>query len=217
MPIELPEIPSAVLRALNQDLPKFAVAASRSSSEAAPASVVRPSITRAARTLSQSLQASLAQGAATEVGAPVTVLRLDELAAGKPLRQVKPRLWAQVLSANDSGHRAIAEIDQLAGTVTAVVEGPEVRALARRLVSLDNTATRSPVSRKLALIRVPALHLTALWLQGGAGEADDVVIPNDGPIAPLVPGRHYSLDEFQTVARAMAAQRLANTGDAMGG
>lgn len=216
MPIELTQIPPAVASALANDLPKFAVAASRPSPEAAAPLVVRPSITRGGRTLSRTLQASLAQGAATGAGAPVTVLRLDDLAAGKPLRQVPPKLWAQILPAAEGGHEAIAEVDQGAGKVTAVVEGPQVRALARRIASLARTS-RSPARQTLALIRVPALHLTAVWLQGAAGDADDVVIPNDGPIAPLVPGQRYSLAEFQGIVKAMAAERLAKTGDAMGG
>jgi hypothetical protein len=44
-----------------------------------------------------------------------------------------------------------------------------------------------------------------------------VVIPSDGPIAPLVPGQRYPLAEFMRVAGAMAAERLAKTGDEMGG
>ena len=59
------------------------------------------------------------------------------------------------------------------------------------------------------MIRVPALHLTALWLKGAARKADDIVIPNEGPIAPLVPGRtRYKLAEFQAIVRKMAEERL---------
>ncbi|MFT3777923.1 MAG: hypothetical protein QM772_06545 [Ottowia sp.] len=214
----MPQIPPAVVNALNNDLPRFAVAASRPAPETPPSLVVRPSIARSGRTLSQSLQTSLAQGAATGAGAPVTVLGLDELAAGKPLRQVKPRLWAQILPAAEGGQQAMAEVDQGAGKVTSVVEGPQVRALTKRIAGLASPTARATSARQtLALIRVPALHLTAVWLQGAAGEADDVVIPNDGPIAPLVPGQRYSLAEFQGIVKAMATERLAKTGDAMGG
>ena len=62
--------------------------------------------------------------------------------------------------------------------------------------------------RELAMIRVPALHLTALWLKGAARKADDIVIPNEGPIAPLVPGTRYQLAEFQAIVRKMAEERL---------
>ena len=67
------------------------------------------------------------------------------------------------------------------------------------------------------MIRVPALHLSAVWLKGQAGEADDIVIPNPGPIAPLEAGKRYSLAEFQRITRDMAADRLRQAGPETGG
>lgn len=216
MPIDLPEMPPAVAAALAAGLPKFAVAAAPPAEDVAAAMIAKPSITRSGRAMSRSIEAALDQGSAAGVGAPVVVMGLDELSKGRSPRQVKPRLWAQMLPAGASGERALAEVDQRAGKLTSVSEGTEVKALARRLDRLASATTRSAARQELALIRVPALHLTAVWLKGESA-ADDIVIPNDGPIAPLVPGRRYTLAEFQAVVKAMAAERIGKTGDDMGG
>lgn len=217
MPIDIPPMPPAVAAALATGLPKFAVAASAPSPDQSSALVAKPSITRSGRTISRAIESALVPGAAAGVGAPMTVLGLDELADGTWSRKTKPRLWVQLLPAAETRERAMAEVDQKIGKLTAVSEGPEVKALAKRIEGLTSQRTRSTVQQELALIRVPALHLTAVWLKGAAGEADDVVIPNDGPIAPLVPGQRYALDAFRRIVTAMATERLARTRDDMGG
>jgi len=217
MPIEMPAMPAAVAAALAKGLPKFAVAASPPSEKVAAALVPRPSIARSSRTIARSIEAALAEGAAAGVGAPVFVMGLDDLSQSKSPRQQKARLWAQLLPQGADGAHAMAEVDQRAGKLTAVSEGAEVRSLARRIGGLaSEKGSRSAARQELSIIRVPALHLTALWLKGESA-ADDVVIPNDGPIAPLVPGKRYSLAQFQEVAKAMAVERIAKTGEEMGG
>lgn len=222
MPISLPPMPPAVSAALAKGLPRFAVAASAHTPDAAAKPSTRPSMARAARTISRSVTAALAPGADPGLGAPVTVLGLDDLADGKSPRKTKASLWVQLLPAQGAD-RAMAEVDQKKGQLTAVSQGPEVKDLARRISALTSARPRAraavaaDVPQELSLIRVPALHLTALWIKGAAGEAGDVVIPSDGPIAPLVPGQRYPLAEFLRIAGQMAAGRLAKTGDEMGG
>lgn len=221
MPIEMPEMPAAVAQALATGLPRFAIAASPPAENVAAAMVARPSVTRGGRAIARSIEAALAEGGAAGIGAPMVVMGLDELAAGKSPRQGPARLWVQFLPAVAGGQRAMAEIDQQAGRLTAVTEGAEVKALARRIDALAKPARRSgaaadTTAQELGLISVPALHLTAVWLKARA-TGEDIVIPNDGPIAPLVPGRRYKLAEFQKITRAMAAERIGKTGDDMGG
>ena len=217
MPIEIPEMPSKIAEALAAGLRKFAVAASPASPDAAGPLVARPSIARSGRVISRSIEAALAPGAPPGVGASMVVLGLDEIVKGNPLRKSKAKLWLQLLPAGEGGDAAMAEVDQAKAKLTSIAEGPEVKALAKRINGIAAQRTRSPVRQELTLIRVPALHLTAIWLKGTEDEADDVVIPNDGPIAPLVPGQRYPLGEFQRIVAAMAAERLAKTKDDMGG
>ena len=218
MSIEMPEMPPDVASALNAGLLRFAVAASAPSQAAGSAFVVKPSISRGARTIARSIEGALAPGSTAGVGAPMVVLGLDELAAGTPLRQSKANLWVQLFPATEGGARAIAEVDQGAARLTSICEGPQVKALAKRIGDLANAPALSAARQELTLIRVPALHLTAIWLRSDDDNgADDVLIPNDGPIAPLVPGQRYPLAEFQRIVAAMAAERLSKTTVHMGG
>ena len=218
MPIDMPAMPPHVATALATGLARFAVAASPPSPGAGSPFVVRPSIARGAKAMSQSIEAALAPGGPGGAGAPVRVLGLSDLAAGTPLRQAPASLWLQLLPANPDGTRAMAEVDQGLAKLTAVSEGPEVKKLAERIGDVTAAPPRTLARQELTLIRVPALHLTAIWLKGDDGnDADDVVIPSDGPIEPLVLGRHYPLAEFQRIAGAMAAERLAKTKNDMGG
>ena len=225
MPIDMPEMPAAVAAALATGLPRFAVAASPPAENVAAAMLARPSITRSGRTISRSIEAALAQGqgqgqgGAAGIGAPMVVMGLDELAKGKSPRQATARLWLQLLPAGAGGQSALAEVDQQSGKLTSVSEGAEVKALARQIDKLNKPASRSASTprQELALISVPALHLTAVWLKGDGNGANDVVIPNEGPIAPLVPGQRYPLAEFQKLVAVIAAERIAKTTGDMGG
>jgi hypothetical protein len=208
-------MPAAVRTALDEDLPKFAAAAGRAAGEAA-APTARPSITRRSRGMAHSLEAALAEGGEPGIGAPVTVLGLDQLSKGTSPREVSASLWAQLLPAGAEGERALAEVNLKEKRLASVAEGGEVKALTRRLDGITRRATRSGPSQELAMIRVPALHLVAVWLKGKDAK-DDVVIPNDGPIAPLEPGKQYSMAEFQRIVKSMAEQRIRATGDAEGG
>jgi len=145
------------------------------------------------------------------------VMGLDQLAADKDPRALTPAVWAQLLPAGADGGRAIAEVDPKAGKLAAVTEGPAVRSLAKRMERAASTESAGGPAQELSLIRIPALHLEAVWLKGAAGEADDVVIPNDGPIAPLKPGQRYGLAEFRAIVKEMAAKTLAHGGDDIGG
>lgn len=218
MPIEMSEMPAAVAAALTTGLPRFAVAATPPAERVAAALVARPSLSRGGKTIARSVEAALAQGAAAGVGAPVVVMGLKELSEGQSPRKVTAGLWVQWLPAVERGKRAMAEVDQRTGRLTAVIEGAEVKSLARRVESLGSARKAAAKRQVLSVIRVPALHLNAIWLQGEPDNgADDVVIPDDGPIAPLVPGQRYPLAEFQKVVKGMATERLANTRDDMGG
>jgi hypothetical protein len=215
MPIKMPEMPAAVRAALKKDLPKFATAAGRPTGEAGAGSA-RPSITRRSRGMAHSLEAALAEGGTAGVGAPVTVLGLDQLAKGTSPRRVNASLWAQLLPAGTKGERALAEVDLKKKRLASVAEGGEVKALARRVDRLAKADAGRGPAQELAMILVPALHLVAVWLKG-TNEQDDVVIPSDGPISPLEPGKRYGMSEFQAIVKTMAEQRIRATGDAEGG
>ena len=69
---------------------------------------------------------------------------------------------------------------------------------------------------ELAVIRVPALYLTAVWLKGKGGAAD-VIIPSESPMSPLTAGKRYSPEEFTAALKPAAEQRLRETDPRKGG
>ena len=154
------------------------------------------------------------------VAVPVHVVGLDTLAgdagaAGGAVRATRARLWTSLLTDEGGRTAALADVEPASRTLAALTEGPTITAMGARLESLAAEEHDGP-DRSVAMLRVPALHLTALWLKGAAG-AEDVVIPNPGPIAPLEAGRRYSMTEFLDIVRPMAADRIRQTQATSGG
>lgn len=151
---------------------------------------------------------------------PVHVIGLDVLAtgaaaAGTVLRASLPRIWTHLLT--DDGGRTTAQADVHAesSTLAALTEGPSITALGTHLDSLIAEEHDGP-DRKVAVLRIPAMHLVAIWLKG-ATIGDDLIIPAPGPIAPLQPGRRYTLLEFLETAVPMAVDRIRQTNRTNGG
>lgn len=154
------------------------------------------------------------------VAVPVHVVGLDTLAqdagaAGGAVRATSARLWTNLLTDEGGRTAALADVEPASRTLAALTEGPTITAMGARLDSLAAEEHDGP-DRSVAMLRVPALHLTALWLKG-ATAADDVVIPNPGPIAPLQAGRRYSMAEFLAIVQPMAADRIRQTQPTSGG
>ncbi len=226
MPLIIHPAPAAAMATLDATMPRLAGAAA-----AAPAATtegvageegpsLRVSVARRAPNIAAAARSYVDRGARAVdgvVSAPVVIAGLDTLAAGRSPRSLEPRLWANVL--HDSAHLAvaIADVDAHDFKFTAVSEGDSVSALGRTLRQLRAGEADSPVQRELAMIRVPALHLTAVWLKGTTSPDDDVVIPNPGPIAPLVAGKRYTMAEFMAVVTPMAADRLRQVQPTSGG
>jgi hypothetical protein len=197
------DAPPQAVAAIEAALPRLTRAVEGTDGRALRAGVVLrgPDIARGLGRL------STRAGIATPIAAPVHVVGLDRLAAGGDLPRGEPQLWSQILDADDAPGVALADVDARTWRFAAVAEGQGVRALASSITALR--AEGGGPDRDLALLRIPALHLTAVWLKGRAGPSDDVIIPNAGPIAPLEPGKRYTLTEFLAITRAMAADRLA--------
>jgi peptidoglycan hydrolase-like protein with peptidoglycan-binding domain len=79
-----------------------------------------------------------------------------------------------------------------------------------------NTKASVKASFELAQLRIPALHVKAIWLKGKAG-ASDVVIPVAPTDPALTAGRRYSVQEFLAALRPAAESALAHTDPLKGG
>lgn len=220
MPVIMQEPPAATVAALDQALTRFTAETVRpaEAAEAAPAVSVRPTIVARSPVIASGIRAwtGRAVAAARPPAAPVVVMGLDELAEGKSPRAAKAVMWAQFLDGSTDAP-VIADVEAGTNRFLAVSEGPAIAAMRRNITDVLAKEGTEPAARELSMIRVPALHLSAVWLKGQAGEADDIVIPNPGPIAPLEAGKRYSLAEFQRITRDMAADRLRQAGPETGG
>jgi hypothetical protein len=149
--------------------------------------------------------------------APVHVIGLSDLSANREIATSQPRLWAHLLDDSaGSGASVIADVDAQQNRFMSISEGAAVSSLGRRIGSAVTQMAQANEEYDLALIRVPALSLSAVWLRGRRGQPD-IVIPDDSPKSPLTAGRHYTLDEFKAALKPVADQLLRETDPLKGG
>ena len=160
---------------------------------------------------------ALAVGARTRpaVSVPVRVHHLgaDAIAAGKGLAAVQPTGWLSTLSTDGEVRGTIELIPARTarkGTASAdglrfggFTTGPLQRALAAAIDTAAKASGRSEV--QLAVLRVPALYLLALWLRGKGG---DRLVPIAPCPPPLKAGEAYPADRALSLLQAAAKSVL---------
>ena len=210
MALYLTQAPPAALEALTAAMPRVA---------ALPSITLRgPAIGVATRdfTLAARVPPSLATEASADgaIPAPVHVVGLQELAAGGDVRKAPLAIWTHLLMEQANVAAAVlADVDAKTMKFAAVTEGEQVRSIGQ---SVREAAGAGGGDYELAMIRVPALYLSAVWLKGRNGAAD-VLIPSDSPKSPLVAGKRYSPEEFNAALKAVAEQELRETDPLKGG
>ncbi|MGZ6010332.1 MAG: hypothetical protein ACXWK0_00760 [Caulobacteraceae bacterium] len=211
MALHFQQAPAASTNALNAVLPRIAER---------PSVAVRAPAISAAASLALRRRPGAAQPApeAPEaIAAPVHVLGLQDIVQKHDLKAAPVRLWTHMLHAEgEQAPTAIADFDASTQAFHAITEGDEINQLGRRIRAIEDQERGSGKDYDLALIRVPALSLTALWLKGRGG-APDQVIPNDSPQSPLTPGKSYTPAEFYAALTPVAQQILTVTDPLKGG
>lgn len=208
MPLHFAKAPEASVNALHAVLPRIATRTS--------AATYAPNIGAA---VGAALRRGLpdAPQAAEPISAPVHVLGLKQIADGADLKAAPVALWSHLLHNDDQGSPvAVADLHAETHAFAELSEGEAITALGRQIRSVEADSLKTAGDYDLALIRVPAMSLTALWLKGRQGAAD-VVIPNESPASPLTAGRRYSLAEFNAALRPVAQAILAQDHDDKGG
>lgn len=150
------------------------------------------------------------------VSMPVRVYNLgaDAIAAGRGLAAAQPTGWLVTLSADGEVRGTIelipAKPARKGETLPAAVRfggfstGPLHRALAGAIESAAKAAGRSNV--QLAVLRVPALYLLALWLRDDNG---DRLVPIAPSPPPLKAGEAYPASRALDSLRQAAKQALS--------
>jgi hypothetical protein len=201
MPITFAKPPAAMAGNLAAVLPRLA--ASTTLEARAPA------ITRAASRIAIGDQLRMATNLAEVADAdgfttPVYTLGLEDLAAGKLAQGAKLKLWAQILPTE-------------AGAVSAESRASDAKfaqvsngiSVGRFRNALTRMAAAPPADDgEVAQLRIPALHITLLWLKGGrSGDRYEVV---DAPPGVLTNGQKFSAAELAAALKPHATSRLAN-------
>ena len=221
MAVHFQDPPAASVQALDAALPRVAASGSQPSGSrirsVAAARANQSGTTARAPASPPGRPPTGAASAAATRAAPVYLLGLSELSADRELAMSQPRLWAHLLDdAAGSGASVIADVDAQHHRFMSISEGAAVTSLGQRIHSTVTQMAKASGDYDLALIRVPALSLSAVWLKGRRGQPD-IVIPDDSPKSPLTAGRHYTLDEFRAALKPVADQLLRETDPLKGG
>jgi HAMP domain-containing protein len=146
----------------------------------------------------------------TSVSAPqrVYTVGLEALANSKTIEASARATGWRFLVEEATEPVAAAEVqDQTRAAVPAeLTEGPFVCSTADGLRAAETLAPVQESAFELRLLRVPALHLVALWLH--ATDRDDLFMPLE-PAPPPFEARHsYPEPEFGELATSLARQTL---------
>ena len=203
MPINIPDAPPAALSALAGALPGL---------------FARPGLAKQMPGLTPyAMHMAQAPAAASKpaLSARGYTLGLDAIVDGRGLPAAQLAVWTHVLPASGGSQALTADTAAGSGAFAELTDGPHAAALQQQVAALQSDPAVSKGSFDLALLRVPALFITAVWLQGKAGQADIVV-----PVAAneaVQPGRHYSASEFITALAPAAKRKLSDTDPLKGG
>jgi len=208
MPLDIVQPPAASISSLNAALAKVAI------SRGLTAQV--PHIANAA---DRALREKGAADAPTPaLSSPVYVLGLDAIAAGPNLAAAKLGFWTHFFSSapDDAAQVVAADVNADTSRFASMKEGPQVHGFYNEVRALQQAPDIGQRTFELAQLRIPALHVKAVWLKDKAGTGDVVI-----PIAPtnpaLTPNRRYSVAEFLAALRPAAEAAIANTDPLKGG
>lgn len=146
---------------------------------------------------------------------PVYNLSLDDVGSSDPLAKTNLTAWGYVILDGEQTV-ATAEALQSMGKKKPVFshthEGPSVASfgeaisLAEKLPELEND------SYELAVLRIPALYVTALWLKGAQrGTADDLFIPLNPAPNGLKAEEKMTADVFLQALVELKAERAVTS------
>lgn len=136
--------------------------------------------------------------AAPEVSAPhaVFVLGADQAGSDKALATAKPAGWRALTR---DGRAAEVRSRKGKWQVSGLVEGPPVTATEAALAWAGKQPELSSKQYEVRLLRVPGLHVHALWLVPGSG-ADFFVVMHAAP-PPFEAETLYSRGQFLDLLR----------------
>lgn len=209
MTLEIAPPPAQSLASLNAILPRLA---------ARTGVVSQAPLISHALNLAATAVAPAAAPAGPALSAPVYILGLDSIAARRGPSASRLAFWTHLLP---SAGAEVVSADLSADTheFAALTQGPHSNAFRQQVQTLQAPQVAGDAdnnSYQLAQLRIPALHLQAVWLRGQNG-AGDVLIPLEPAPPGLVAGRRYSGIDFEAALEPAARAVLAETDPLKGG
>ncbi|WP_426120749.1 hypothetical protein [Kocuria sp. LHG3120] len=196
MPITIATPPDAVLTELTNTLPR--IAGSSGIAQRAP------SITRSADrfTLADAMRVARAPDEIADADAlpmPVYVVGLDDLAQEGHLEETaRLALWSYIVTTEAGAVSAeVTSDDSQFAQISNTAAAGRARSA---LIHLAQDESADAPNGEAAELRVPALHLSLLWIRGESGTFE--VLDFQGPELPI--GRRFGADELEGVLRTLA-------------
>lgn len=93
-------------------------------------------------------------------------------------------------------------------TLSRVSTGKTAEVLQRALLRMARLAAARKHRGELRVFRVPAMHLSALWLHDSKGDTAGLWIPYTPNFAGLLPGRVYTYSRFVSLLKKHATQLI---------
>jgi hypothetical protein len=206
MPITFAIPPVAIMAALEDAMPRLG--------RSAAIEARSPAISRAANAFGPGAQLRIPRTlrhvlSADAIAMPVYVLGLDQLARGNIVRGAKLALWSHILP-SEAGPVS-AEVNAVTTRFAQVSESRATARLRTRITTMASTDEDGDDDHQVAQLRIPALHVTLLWLKSEQGR--DVFEPVEVTGTVLRVGQRYSEAELAAALRGAAAGRAADDTD----
>ena len=185
----------------------------------AVANVVREHLVRVAnlgRFRTKQLSAAAPADLSLAVPHRVYNLGLADVKGRNPLGKAKPSAW-RYLVLEQGAVIAAAEAVQRSPSAKPLFshtnEGPFVESTAKAIEAAEQLPEVETGKYELAVLRVPALYVVALWLKGtGTKPPDDILIPLDPAPAGLTAGERLTAKDFTAALIALKAERGKSAG-----
>jgi hypothetical protein len=199
MPLDIPPAPAQSIDALRAVVPLLAQG---------------PLLERVAPRLSVTVSRP---GAASNVSPAqsykVYSLSLSDLAAAaaKGFRTAQLSGWRHILvSPQEVVSADVFSTDSTGGYQFASLSAdPSAAAVQSEVAALARDPALAGARYEVALLQVPALAVTSIWLRDASGKAGDILVPVAPVRSELVAGRRYSSAAFADALKDVAAKILA--------
>jgi hypothetical protein len=142
---------------------------------------------------------------------PVFTVGLKTVLRPGGLSDLRPSSWRYLIRGRQGPAHVVDVADSLDPAESAALQqvrhGESARLLEKSIRSSEKHKKLERHDYSVRVLRVPALHFSALWLKASA-KKQDVLVPLRSMYPELRAGQHYSREEVETVLRAGAERVL---------